>query len=238
MSTDVSRDPSRISAMFDAIAPRYDFLNHFLSAGLDVLWRRRAVRSLALTGRETVLDLCAGTGDLAIAARTARPGAAHVLGVDFSPVMLALGRKKLSARRLDDRMALAQGDASRIPVRSGSVDAVTIGFGIRNVDDRGAACREMLRVLKPGGRLAILEFAMPTSPVFRQLYLSYFRHILPRLGAWISGHKSAYTYLPESVDAFGVDDFMNLLRSSGFVEVAADPMAFTSVYLYTARRDS
>ena len=94
----------------------------------------------------------------------------------------------------------------------------------------------MLRVLKPGGRLAILEFAMPTSPVFRQLYLSYFRHILPRLGAWISGHKSAYTYLPESVGAFAVDDFMNLLRSSGFVDVAADSMAFTSVYLYTARR--
>ena len=222
--------------MFDAIAPRYDFLNHFLSAGLDVLWRRRAVRSLALTGRETVLDLCAGTGDLAIAARTATPGAARVLGVDFSPVMLALGMKKLTARRLDDRMALAQGDASSIPVRSGSVDAVTIGFGIRNVEDRAAACREMLRVLKPGGRLAILEFAMPTSPVFRGLYLSYFRHILPRLGAWISGHKSAYTYLPASVDAFGVDDFMDLLRSSGFADVAADPMAFTSVYLYTARR--
>jgi demethylmenaquinone methyltransferase/2-methoxy-6-polyprenyl-1,4-benzoquinol methylase len=150
--------------------------------------------------------------------------------------MLTLGMKKLSSRRLDDTMALARGDASRIPVCSGSVDAVTIGFGIRNVDDRGAACREMLRVLKPGGRLAILEFALPTSPVFRQLYLSYFRHILPRLGAWISGHKSAYTYLPESVDAFAVDGFMNLLRSSGFVDVAADPMAFTSVYLYTARR--
>jgi len=233
-----ARDASRIGEMFDAIAPRYDFLNHFLSAGLDVLWRRRAIRSLALTGRETVLDLCAGTGDLAIAARTARPGAARVLGVDFSPVMLALGMKKLAARRLDDRMALAQGDASSIPVRSGSVDAVTIGFGIRNVEDRAAACREMLRVLKPGGRLAILEFAMPTSPLFRSLYLSYFRHILPRLGAWISGHKSAYTYLPESVDAFRVDEFMDLLRSSGFSDVAADPMAFTSVYLYTARRGS
>lgn len=222
--------------MFDAIAPRYDFLNHLLSAGLDVLWRKRAVRSLALTGRETVLDLCAGTGDLAIEARTARPGAARVLGVDFSPVMLAVGRKKLSARRLEDRIALVRGDASRIPVAGGTVDAVTIGFGIRNVEDRAAACREMLRVLTPGGRLAILEFAMPSSPLFRQLYLSYFRHILPRLGAWISGHKSAYTYLPESVDAFRVDDFMDLLRSSGFVDVAADPMAFTSVYLYTARR--
>jgi demethylmenaquinone methyltransferase/2-methoxy-6-polyprenyl-1,4-benzoquinol methylase len=224
--------------MFDAIAPRYDFLNHFLSGGLDVLWRRRAIQSLVLTGRETVLDLCAGTGDLGIEARTARPGAARVLGVDFSPVMLTLGMKKVSERRLADRMALVQGDASSIPVADRSVDAVTIGFGIRNVEDRAAACREMVRVLRPGGRVAILEFAMPSSPVFRQLYLSYFRHILPRLGAWISGHKSAYTYLPESVDAFSVEGFMDLLRSSGFVDVAADPMALTSVFLYTARRGS
>ena len=222
--------------MFDAIAPRYDFLNHFLSAGLDLLWRRRAIRSLALTGREVVLDLCTGTGDLAIGARQRRPGAARVLGVDFSSAMLTLGASKLRRRRLDDHIVLVRGDAQTIPVADRSVDAVTIGFGIRNVDDRGAACREMLRVLKPGGRLAILEFAMPTVPIFRWLYVSYFRHVLPRLGAWISGHESAYTYLPASVDAFEPADFMDLLRKSGFVDVAADPMALASVYLYTARR--
>src|SRR5204863_4924303 len=122
----------------------------------------------------------------------------------------------VSARRLAGRMALAQGDASRIPVGSGTVDAVTIGFGIRNVEDRAAACREMLRVLKPGGRLAVLEFAMPTSPLVRRLYLSYFRHILPRIGRWISGHDSAYAYLPASVDVFEPRAFMDLLRQSGF----------------------
>jgi demethylmenaquinone methyltransferase/2-methoxy-6-polyprenyl-1,4-benzoquinol methylase len=222
--------------MFDAIAPRYDFLNHLLSAGIDHWWRRRAIRSLRLTGRETVLDLCTGTGDLAIEARQASPGAARVLGVDFSGVMLALGVRKLQRRRLGGDIVLVRGDASVVPVADRSVDAVTIGFGIRNVEDRDAACREMLRVLKPGGRLAILEFAMPTSPVFRWLYLSYFRHILPRIGSWISGHESAYAYLPASVDAFEPGEFMAVLRRSGFVDVAADPMTFASVFLYTARR--
>ncbi len=233
---DVSRDPSRISSMFDAIAPRYDFLNHLLSAGVDRLWRRRAIRSLALTGRETVLDLCTGTGDLAIEARRARPGAARVVGVDFSGAMLRFGIDKLHRGGLDRDIVLVRGDAATIPVADASVDAVTIAFGIRNVEDREAACREIARVLKPGGRLAILEFAMPTSPLFRPLYLSYFRHILPRVGRMVSGHDSAYTYLPASVDAFEPAAFMTLLRTSGLAGVAADPMMFGSVFLYTAQR--
>src|SRR3954469_16900580 len=147
-STNVSRNPKRISAMFDAIAPRYDLLNRVLSVGIDQGWRRAAIRSLALTGRETVLDLCAGTGDLAIKARQATPPAARVLCVDFSAVMLALGLQKMRRRGLDREVALVRGDATAIPAADASVDAVTIGFGIRNVDDRAAACREMLRVLK------------------------------------------------------------------------------------------
>jgi len=234
---DVSRDPERISAMFDDIAPRYDFLNHLLSAGIDRHWRRRAIRSLALTGRECVLDLCTGTGDLAIEAKAATPGAARVLGVDFSETMLKLGLGKVRRRKLDSRIALVRGDASRIPAADCSVEAVTIAFGIRNVDDRAAACREILRVLKPGGRLAILEFAVPTSPLFRYLYLSYFRHILPRIGRWISGHATAYAYLPASVDAFEPLAFTQLLRACGFMDVRADPMTFGSVFLYTAKRD-
>jgi demethylmenaquinone methyltransferase/2-methoxy-6-polyprenyl-1,4-benzoquinol methylase len=233
---DISRSPDRISAMFDDIAPRYDFLNHLLSAGIDRYWRKRAIRSLALTGRECVLDLCTGTGDLAIEARTATPGAARVLGVDFSGAMLTLGLDKLRRRKLDSTIALVRGDASRIPLADGSVDALTIAFGIRNVEDRAAACREMRRVIAPGGRLAILEFAMPTSPLFRQLYLSYFRHVLPRIGRWISGHATAYAYLPASVDVFEPQKFMELLRQSGFADVRADPMTFGSVFLYTAKR--
>jgi demethylmenaquinone methyltransferase/2-methoxy-6-polyprenyl-1,4-benzoquinol methylase len=237
-SADISRSPERISAMFDDIAPRYDFLNHLLSGGIDRLWRKRAIRSLQLTGRECVLDLCAGTGDVAIEAQTARPGAARVLGVDFSSAMLSLGLEKLRRKNLERRITLVRGDASRIPVAHSSVDAVTIAFGIRNVDDRASACREMLRVLKPGGRLAILEFAMPTSPLFRRLYLSYFRHVLPRIGRVISGNATAYAYLPASVDAFEPPAFMTLLRECGFVDVRADSMTLGSVFLYTARRSS
>lgn len=236
MSQAPDRSAPRISAMFDAIAPRYDFLNHLLSAGIDRSWRRRAIRSLGLTGRERVLDLCTGTGDLALEAQRAMPGAARVLGIDFSGVMLTLGVEKLRRRRLDREIVLVRGDAMSLPVASSSVDAVTIGFGIRNVDDREAACREILRVLKPGGRLAILEFSMPTTPLFRFAYLSYFRHVLPRVGRWISGHDEAYEYLPASVDAFEPDAFMKLLRKSGFADVAADPLTFASVFLYTATR--
>ena len=151
--------------MFDAIAGRYDFLNHFLSAGIDRHWRRQAVRSLCLSGSERVLDLCTGTGDLAIALRSGRPGAAQVVGVDFAGAMLAVGLDKLRRRSLADRVHLVRGDATRVPIPDGSVDAVTVAFGIRNVEDTAAACREMLRVLVAGGRLAILEFAVPSSPL-------------------------------------------------------------------------
>ncbi len=220
--------------MFDDIAPRYDFLNHLLSGGIDRLWRKRAIQSLALSGGDCVLDLCTGTGDVAIEARAR--GARRVVGIDFSGAMLKRGREKLQRKRLDSTISLVRGDASSIPLADGSVDAVTIAFGIRNVEDRAAACREMIRVLRPGGRLAILEFAMPTSRLFRELYLSYFRHILPRIGRWISGHATAYAYLPASVDAFSPSAFMELLRECGFADVRADPMTCASVFLYTARR--
>jgi demethylmenaquinone methyltransferase / 2-methoxy-6-polyprenyl-1,4-benzoquinol methylase len=222
--------------MFDAIAGRYDFLNHFLSAGIDRRWRRQAVRSLELTGSERVLDLCTGTADLAIALRAGRPGAARVVGVDFSAAMLAVGRDKLRRRGLADRIQVVRADATRVPLPDGSIDAVTVAFGIRNVDDTAAACREMARVLVPGGRLAILEFAVPTSRLFRSVYMWYFRHVLPRLGRLISRHDLAYEYLPASVGAFSSPaDFAAVLRQAGFVEVTARPLTFGSVVLYKAR---
>jgi demethylmenaquinone methyltransferase/2-methoxy-6-polyprenyl-1,4-benzoquinol methylase len=225
--------------MFDAIAPRYDFLNHLLSAGIDRYWRRLAIRSIGLTGRERVLDLCTGTADLALAARQARPGAARVIGVDFAGAMLTIGMEKIRRAGLDREISLVRGDAMRIPVADASVDAVTIAFGIRNVEDPDVACQDIARVLKPGGRLVILEFAIPTAPLFRAAYLSYFRHILPRIGRAISGHDAAYGYLPASVGAFASPDtFMNLLRKHGFDEVAANSLTFGSVFLYTATRRS
>src|SRR5712691_305458 len=157
--------------MFDAIADRYDFLNHFLSAGIDRRWRRRAIQSLSLTGRERVLDICTGTADLAMEAARAHPAAAEVVGVDFAWAMLQVGRHKIVAERLINRIRLIRGDATRLPIASGSVDAITIAFGIRNVENTGAACDEMIRVLAPGGRVAILEFAIPTMRGIRGLYL-------------------------------------------------------------------
>ncbi len=223
--------------MFDAIAARYDFLNHLLSAGIDRRWRKRAIRSLALTGHERVLDLCTGTADLAIAAVCATPGASRVVGVDFAAVMLGVGREKLRRARLDDRVTLVRGDATHIPMADGSVDAVTIAFGIRNVDDTAVACAEIRRVLKPGGRLAILEFAVPTTPGLSALYLWYLNRVLPFIGRAVSHHNAAYGYLPASIGAFASPDaFVKILRQSGFSDIFPVRLTFGSVMLYTARR--
>jgi demethylmenaquinone methyltransferase/2-methoxy-6-polyprenyl-1,4-benzoquinol methylase len=224
--------------MFDAIAGRYDFLNHLLSAGRDRRWRRRAILSLSLQGHERVLDLCTGTGDLAIAARSnGSLSARRVVAVDFAAAMLQVGREKLLRLRATDAIALVRGDATRIPVRSQSIDAVTMAFGIRNVENVAAACGEICRVLKPGGRLAILEFGIPTAQPARAAYLWYFTRLLPRIGRIVSRHTAAYDYLPASVQAFPPShEFVKVLRQSGFTDVAASRLTLGIVSLYTARR--
>ena len=236
-SSPVSKAPDRIAGMFDAIAGRYDLLNHLLSAGIDRRWRTRAIASLHLTGRERVLDLCTGTGDLAIAAVRAHPSASRVVGVDFSGQMLRVGDEKLRTASLTDRISLVRGDATKIPVAGSTMDAVTIGFGIRNVEDMDAACAELLRVLKPGGRLAILEFAVPTLPVFSGLYGWYVRRVLPLIGRALSKNDSAYAYLPASISAFATpDEFVKILRLAGFSEITPISLMLGSVILYTARK--
>jgi len=233
-----SKQPERIAGMFDAIAPRYDVLNHLLSAGLDYGWRRRAVRELGLTGRERVLDMCTGTGDLAIAAVTAGHGrAAAVIGIDFAAEMLRLGAAKVRAAGLGDRIHLARGDATRVPLPDDSCDAAMVAFGIRNVLDPARACREFARILRRGGRLAVLECGTPTTRGFREVYSWYFRAVLPRVGRLISKHGDAYAYLPASVAQFPPPPvFMDLLRTAGFSDVRHIPLTLGTVSLYVAER--
>jgi demethylmenaquinone methyltransferase/2-methoxy-6-polyprenyl-1,4-benzoquinol methylase len=235
MTIGPDKAPDRIAGMFDAIAPRYDLLNHLLSAGIDQRWRARAIASLELTGRETLIDMCTGTADVALEAR--RQGAARVLGVDFAGAMLALGLRKLEMAGERERIVLVRGDAMRVPVRDASADAATLAFGIRNVQNPDVACRELSRVLRRGGRLAILEFAVPRIPGVSTLYRWYFTRVLPAIGRMISGHSAAYSYLPASVGAFPPpDEFMTILRQAGFTEVRAVPLTLGIVYLYVARK--
>ena len=217
--------------MFDAIAPRYDLLNHLLSAGIDRRWRTRAIRTLQLTGRETLVDVCTGTADIALGAH----GAARVVGVDFAGAMLGLGLQKIRRAGEDRRIALVRGDALKLPVADDAADAVTIGFGIRNVQNPAVGCAELARVLRRGGRLAILEFGMPRLPGVRALYEWYFNRVLPFIGGRISGHGGAYSYLPASVGSFPPPaEFVTVLRQAGFADVRAVPLTFGIVYLYTA----
>jgi demethylmenaquinone methyltransferase/2-methoxy-6-polyprenyl-1,4-benzoquinol methylase len=234
---DLTKSPARIAGMFDAIARRYDFLNHFLSAGIDRGWRRQAIASLGLTGRDCVLDLCTGTADLAIAACAAKPAAAAVVGVDFAPGMLAVARRKLRDRGLEGRIRLVRGDVTHLPAGAGLVDAVTVAFGIRNVENAGAAFQEMHRVLRPAGRFAILEFATPTTPILRTAYRVYSRHLLPKIGALLSSDRDAYGYLPASIEAFASpDELVALLERTGFRRVAARPLTGGIVVLYTGQK--
>ena len=234
----LDKTPDRIAGMFDAIAGRYDALNHLLSAGMDRGWRRRAIRELRLTGDELVLDLCTGTGDLAIEAATSRHGAARrVIGIDFAGEMLRGGAAKVRARGLATRVFLARGDATRIPLADEGCDAAIVAFGIRNVINSSLACAEFHRVLKRGGRLAILEFGTPQAPGLRQLYGWYFRRVLPRIGRLVSRHGDAYDYLPASVAQFpSADGFADVLRQAGFQSVRYVPLTLGVVYLYLAEK--
>ena len=232
----VDKTPSRIAGMFDAIAPRYDLLNHVLSAGLDRRWRDRAIEALAIPPGTRVLDLCTGTGDLAMAA-TRLVAPVSVVGIDFSGEMLRRARAKVVDASLTSAIRLVRGDATRLPLPNASCGAATIGFGIRNVAEPERALHELARVLRPGAPLAILEFGAPRVPGVRTLYSWYFRYLLPFVGRAVSKHSSAYSYLPASVGHFPPPpEFSRMLESSGFTNVRAVPLTFGIVYLYVAER--
>ena len=219
--------------MFDRIARRYDFVNRVLSIGLDKGWRRRTVRSLQLGEAPKVLDLATGTGDLAIDIARMTPGAT-VVGLDPSPGMLAIAHDKIAKKQLADRVTLVEGDAQVLPYADGEMDAITIAFGIRNVPDRARALREMARVVRPGGRIAILELGEPKRGVMGAMARFHTRHVVPKLGALLSG-KREYAYLQKSIAAFPpADEFAALMMTSGLSVIEVSPLTFGACNLYVA----
>ena len=228
-------EKAAVRSMFDRIAPRYDLLNRVLSAGTDVRWRRRCIDLLALTEGGRVLDLCTGTADLLIECLI-RGERSRGVGIDLSSGMLQRGRGKLRTAGLDKRAALLAGDAERLPLAAGLFDGVVVAFGIRNVGDVDAALREVLRVLRPGGRLVILEFSIPRGLLGR-VYRLYFTRVLPVLGGLVSGNREAYAYLPVSVERFDSPQALaGRLERVGFAGVSARPLSGGIAHLHLAEK--
>ncbi|MBP5558560.1 MAG: bifunctional demethylmenaquinone methyltransferase/2-methoxy-6-polyprenyl-1,4-benzoquinol methylase UbiE [Bacteroidales bacterium] len=211
----------KIQQMFDGIATDYDRLNHIMSLGIDRSWRRRAIKEIVCAdSAQEILDIACGTGDFSIAIAKAMGPASHVTGVDISEGMLAVMREKLDAEGLEDRVGCGQGDSEAMGFADASFDRAAIAFGIRNFEHREKALREILRVLKPGGKLVILELSVPSNPVIRWFYKLYFTGILPLIGGRISGDKAAYSYLPASVLNFpGKKEWMATMAACGYAEV-------------------
>jgi len=224
----------QVAAMFNAISPKYDALNRILSAGIDQSWRRKTLREIRATGALNVLDVATGTADLALALAKGIPGS-KVVGVDISSGMLEVGRSKVRAKDLEGRVRLDLGDGEQLPYEESSFGAVTVAFGVRNFENLEQGLRDMRRVLEPGGTLAVLEFSQPTAWPLRSLYLFYFKNILPRIGRMVSKDASAYTYLPNSVQAFPYGEaFAAKLREAGFQSVRVRPLSFGIASLYLA----
>lgn len=223
----------KVQQMFNGIAPRYDLLNHLLSLGIDKRWRRRSLRLLDGTPTPLLLDVACGTGDFAIEAL--RHGASRIIGVDISDNMLAVARQKAAARHLDSRLEFRHGDSEHLDFPADTFSAVTVAFGVRNFEHLHLGLAEMHRVLRPGGRVIILEFSTPSRFPMKQLYHFYFNRILPRVGGLVSGHRQAYDYLPASVQAFPQgEQFLDILRSVGFRSATCRPLTFGIATLYSA----
>ncbi len=219
--------------MFDRIARRYDLLNHLLSLGQDIRWRKKVARFLVNKYDQYILDLATGTGDQLLYMFSCSDRIDRALGTDLALKMLDRGREKVKKRKLEDRIVLEEGDAENIQYPDNIFDAVTISFGIRNLMSVERSLSEMYRVLKPAGRVLILEFSIPQNILMRSIYLFYFRYLLPFIGSVISGDRYAYRYLNETVEGFPYGDaFCQMLRESGFENVSMYPQTFGIATIY------
>ncbi|MBC8487684.1 MAG: bifunctional demethylmenaquinone methyltransferase/2-methoxy-6-polyprenyl-1,4-benzoquinol methylase UbiE [Bacteroidetes bacterium] len=221
--------------MFNSVARRYDFLNHFLSAGIDYRWRRKAIKILAKNNPKTILDVATGTGDLAIAALKLNPK--KVIGVDIAEDMVEIGKKKVREKKLEKIIHIQVGDSEDLQFNDNTFDAAIVAFGVRNFDNLEKGLSEMYRVLNNNGMVMILEFSKPTATPVRQLYQFYFKNILPFLGRIISGDNSAYTYLPKSVGEFPMgNEFLRILNKVGYTDTQHIPLTFGIASIYTGKK--
>lgn len=223
-----------VRTMFNSIAHRYDFLNHFLSAGIDYSWRKKAIKILGRNHPKIILDVATGTGDLAIAALKLHPD--KVIGIDIAEDMVEIGKKKIINRKIDN-IQLQVGDSEDIQFDTNTFDVAMVAFGVRNFENLNKGLKEMNRVIKVGGEILVLEFSKPERFPVKQFYAFYFRFILPLLGRIISGDSRAYTYLPESVSAFPHgEDFLSELKKAGFQDVKQKTLTFGIASIYTGKK--
>jgi demethylmenaquinone methyltransferase/2-methoxy-6-polyprenyl-1,4-benzoquinol methylase len=221
----------QVTEMFDNIAPSYDLLNRALSFGVDITWRRKAVKLLKQYQPQIIVDIATGTGDFAIEARKLNPQ--KIIGIDISPEMLRIGEDKIRKKKLDQLIDMRIGDSESLKLETESVDAITVGFGVRNFENLKLGLSEILRVLRPGGAVAILEPSFPTRFPLKQLFFLHFRVITPLIGKIISGDNAAYTYLPESVKAFpNGEEFTKICKEVGFSKAEYKPLTFGICSLY------
>lgn len=227
---------SPIAAMFDRISPKYDVLNHLLSFHIDKVWRRKTAKAVAKHHPKTILDLATGTADLAIALAKCNPQA-HIIGIDISEKMLEIGRAKIVKCSLENQIELHISNATALPFEDRTLDAVTVAFGVRNFEHLDQGLSEIHRVLKPMGRVFILEFSMPERFPIKQVYQLYFKHILPNIGKLISKDAMAYSYLPESVEKFPKpSDFIERLASHRLMVDTTKRLSFGIAFLYIAQK--
>lgn len=223
----------QVAHMFDNISKKYDLLNHLLSMGIDILWRKKAIKLLKKDRPKHILDIATGTGDFALEALSLKPE--KVIGVDISEGMLAVGREKMKKKGVADIIELQTGDSEDLQFQDNSFDAVIASFGVRNFENLEKGLAEMLRVLRPGGRLVIIEFSKPGMFPFKQIYNLYFSTVLPKIGKLISKDRSAYTYLPESVQEFPYGNrFLGILQNVGYKHTKCKPLTFGISSIYTA----